>query len=84
MRVPGKEPMETPAQVKVWLQQAASDIKATKALKGEKTDRLDTTIVIRAHADADFAKVYGVMRLAKDTGFTKLQLRAIMQNQQPG
>lgn len=82
--ISGREPLITPAEIKLYLQQEASDIKELERAKGGSGTDLKTMLVIRAHKDTDFSRVYGVMRLGKDVGFRRLQLRAIIESTRPG
>lgn len=40
-------------------------------------EKIETTVIIRAHKDARFEQVYRIMRTCQDVGLRKLQLRAI-------
>ena len=57
--------------------QLAEDIRtANRAKRDTKPDEINTIVIIRADRDTDFAKVFEIMRLCKEAGFRKLQLRA--------
>jgi biopolymer transport protein ExbD len=75
--IPGKEPMRR-TDLKVWLKQQYDDAKQLAESRGGKD--VNTAVVIRAHRDADYAQVFGILDMCKTTGYTRLKLRALTKN----
>jgi biopolymer transport protein ExbD len=73
VKVLGREhALANQAEIEFFLRQQADDAKKTAS----NPDDLKTLIIIRAHRDADYKDVFNVLRLCKQAGFRKLQLRA--------
>jgi biopolymer transport protein ExbD len=80
--VPGRDDLlVTVSEIKYYLKQLADEQRNIQARAGDKSGVLNTVVIIRAHRDADFKPVYVVLREAKQAGFNKWQLRAIVKNQ---
>jgi biopolymer transport protein ExbD len=75
--VPGKqEPKEGENEIRSYLAgefRFINDVAKSKGTKGAE----NTVVIIRAHKDVDFAKVFIVLREAKAAGFKRWQLRAL-------
>jgi biopolymer transport protein ExbD len=69
--VSGRNPMNL-AAAKTFLSGEYSDAKRRSPNK-----QVPTLIILRAHKDTTFAKVFDVMSVCKSVGFTRMQLRAI-------
>ncbi len=66
------------SDLNVWLKQQYADAKQIAESNGAKD--VNTAVVIRAHADADYAQVFEVLQLCKNVGYTRLRLRALTKN----
>lgn len=76
--VPGQEkPLATQGEMSFYLKQQYADAKRTAETKGDKSGQVRTAVIIRAHRDVSYAQVFQLLRLCKDTGYRKLQLRAL-------
>jgi len=73
----GKEPMKR-NDLRVWLKQQYEDAQRIAEQRGSK--EVNTAIVIRAHKDADYGDVFGILKLSKDVGFRRMMLRALTKN----
>jgi biopolymer transport protein ExbD len=76
--VPGKErPLRSVGDKQLYLRQAYGDAKNLAELRGDKSGKVNTAIIIRADRGATYGQIYELLRLCKDTGYHKLQLRAM-------
>lgn len=76
--VPGHErPLRTQGEINFYLRQQYTDARRLVDLRGGAGSDVPTTVIIRAHRDANFAAIYQVLRTCKDLGYRKLQLRAL-------
>lgn len=75
--VKGREPLTKPDEVTKYL---AEEFRRLKRLAEEKANRTEPECVVRAHKEATFERVYGVMKQAKEVGFAKVSLRAVRDN----
>ncbi len=76
--VPGREPLSSLAEVSNYLKNEFKDLEEAARAKGDSTGQVKTVVIIRAHKDSDFEKVFVVLREAKQAGFKKWQLKANM------
>ena len=67
-----RKPAMSIAEARSEIQKTYEDLKRY----GEVTN----PVVIRAHRDADYAKVYQLLRACSDAGFRNLKVRAIVNN----
>jgi biopolymer transport protein ExbD len=67
-------PKRTPAEIKNYLRDRFADTK--RALEKTKEQVVNTVVVIRADENAEYKKVYELMRWSKDAGFRRFQVRA--------
>src|SRR5262245_7546159 len=78
--VPGRpKPLTTPLEFGTYLRQEYADAKRNAEARKEKSDGISTVVIVRAHRDSNYANVFGILRLCKEVGFRKLQLRALTQ-----
>ncbi len=71
LRIFGRqEPLKTLGEMNYYLKMAFEDARRLNR------DPAKTLVVIRADQDVNFAKVFLLMRMCKDAGYRKLQLRA--------
>lgn len=76
--VPGRErPLRTQGEINFYLRQQYTDARRLADVRGGGGSEVPTTVIIRAHRDANFNAVYQVLRTCKDLGYRKLQLRAL-------
>ncbi|VTS03588.1 ExbD/TolR family protein [Tuwongella immobilis] len=72
-------PLTNPKELEVYMRNQYRDIQAIlRADKKGATEKVETTVIIRADARCTFEQVYNVMLACKAAGFEKLQLRAIV------
>jgi biopolymer transport protein ExbD len=74
LEVVGKDPMKEPARIKTFLRNQFDDTK--RALLKEKENQVNTVVVIRADENAEYKKVYELLRWCKDVGYRRFQVRA--------
>jgi biopolymer transport protein ExbD len=73
--VPGQQhPLSSEGEMRYYLRQQYADAKRTAEEK--KKRQVNTVIIIRADKNATYANVFQLLRLCKDIGYHKLQLRA--------
>jgi biopolymer transport protein ExbD len=72
-----QQPLRTPGEVSFYLKQEYQDARRNAESHGDRTGRVNTAIVIRAHRDSNYANVYNLLRTCKEIGYRKLQLRAM-------
>lgn len=75
LHVPGRD-LKTMGEKAYFLRQFFADAKRLAEERGDPTGRVNTAVIIRADRDASYAQVYGLLKMCKDVGFHKLQLRA--------
>jgi biopolymer transport protein ExbD len=69
-----EKPIATVEEKKKYIENLAADIK--KKYADHKEPVAQVQVVIEAAADAPYADVYEILKMCKDAGFKKLQLRA--------
>lgn len=80
LMVPGRDqPLTTLPQMRVYLRQVYADAKRADEEKGDHSGRVQTAVVIRADKRTTYLKIFELLQLCKDTGYHKLQLRALTQ-----
>jgi biopolymer transport protein ExbD len=80
MLVPGRDqPLTTLPQMRVYLRQVYADAKRAAEEKGDASGRVKTAVVIRADKQTTYLRIFELLQLCKDTGYQKLQLRALTQ-----
>ncbi len=77
---PDPEPITEPADIRYYINEQAKHFKGLAAERGDKSGKLTTLVIIRASENAEYQPMYHVLRCCKDAGFTKLQLRAFIEN----
>lgn len=82
--VTGDTPRRSNSEIEYWFKIEAQHALEAAQARGDRSGVLNTIVVIRAHRDCDFKPIYEVLRVCKNVGFRKWQLRAIMQNQAAG
>jgi biopolymer transport protein ExbD len=70
------KPLSTLGQVRYYLGQQFADAKRSAQQRGDKSGKVNTTVIIRADRDANWNKVYELLLMCKEAGYSKLQLRA--------
>jgi biopolymer transport protein ExbD len=76
--VPGQKPLATLLEIRYYLQQCYQD--AERVAKAQGDAQVKSVVILRAHKKADYAHVYHVLRMCKEAGFRRLQLRAQIQS----
>jgi biopolymer transport protein ExbD len=76
--VTGQEPLRTKSEMGQYLKQEYA--RAERSAKEKGSSKIKTVVIIRAHKSVDYEPVYDLLRLCKDSGFTKLQLRAVQKS----
>ena len=72
---PGQpKPLATIPEIRFYLKQCYQDAHRLAEQQGEKL--VKAVVVIRADRGVDYAYVYHIMRMCKEAGFRRLQLRA--------
>ena len=72
---PGQpKPLTTIPEIRFYLKQCYQDASRLAEQQGEK--KVKAVVVIRADRGVDYAYVYHILRMCKEAGFTRLQLRA--------
>jgi biopolymer transport protein ExbD len=76
--VPGKEqPLKSLGSKQLYLRQEHADAKHLAELRGDKSGKVNTSIIIRADRGATYGQIYELLHLCKEAGYQKLQLRAM-------
>ena len=73
MEVVGENPKKNAAEIKSYLRKQFADTKRTLV---KETDAVNTIVVIRGDRDAEYKKVYELLRWSKDAGYRRFQVRA--------
>lgn len=76
LKLGSPKPLSTPGEISYYLRQEYADAKRTAEARGDKSGRVNTVVIIRAHQNANYAQVYHLLRTCKEVGYSKLQLRA--------
>lgn len=71
LAVPGREEAMDQIGMKVYIRQQYNDY-----MRLSKDGKVNTAIVVRADARANYSEVFKVMQTCKEVGFTRLRLRA--------
>lgn len=72
---PGQpKPLATIPEIRLYLKQCYEDASRLAQQVGDK--QVGSVVVIRADQSVDYAYVYHILRMCKEAGFRKLQLRA--------
>ena len=77
--VPGQQPMTTLPQKAYFLRQQFTDAKHLAEERGDSNGRVNTAVIIRGDKGATYGQMYELLKLCKDAGYHKLQLRAYTQ-----
>jgi biopolymer transport protein ExbD len=72
-----QQPLRTPGEIKFYLNQEYQDARRNAQSRGDRSGRVNTAVVIRAHRDSNYSNVYNLLRTCKEVGYRKLQLRAM-------
>jgi biopolymer transport protein ExbD len=76
--VPGREqPLSSMGAKQLYLRQEYDNAKRLAELRDDKSGKVNTSIIIRADRGATYGQIYELLRLCKDAGYHKLQLRAM-------
>ncbi|HXG13109.1 MAG TPA: biopolymer transporter ExbD [Gemmataceae bacterium] len=73
----GREPMSL-LEAKYWLRQQYED-----AERNARDGKVNTAIILRAARDADYEKVYQLLRICKEQGFKRFNVRALTISGEP-
>jgi biopolymer transport protein ExbD len=73
----GHDPM-TLLEAKYWLRQQYEDTE-----RNARDGRVHTAIILRASRDADYEKVFQLMRLCKDQGYRRFHVRTLTISGEP-
>jgi biopolymer transport protein ExbD len=77
LEVPGREqPLATVVDMRVYLRTQHADAERAAKEKDGSTD-VKTTIIIRADKAVEYKDVYQLLRMCKDVGYRKFQVRAM-------
>jgi biopolymer transport protein ExbD len=76
IRLGQPKPLTTPGEIRYYLSQEYADAKRTAEAKGDKSGKVKTVVIIRAHQNVNYAQIYNLLRTCKEVGYNKLQLRA--------
>jgi biopolymer transport protein ExbD len=79
---PGEpRPLTTPAAVQFYLRQQYADAKRLAEERGDKSGRVQTSIIIRADRDSTYKDVFFLMKWCRDVGYRKMQQRAYVKTE---
>jgi biopolymer transport protein ExbD len=77
LEVPGRDqPLVTMLDKKVYLSAQYQDTKRALKASGQPDD-VKTSVVIRADKNVEYKEVYELLRLCREVGYHKLQVRAM-------
>lgn len=68
-------------EIKAFLQDAYDKKKLEADKRADETGKVRTLVILRAHENCDFTNVYDVMRMCREAGFQKMQMRATIDRQ---
>ena len=66
-------------QIETYLRRVFADNKAIAEKRKDDPGKVRTLVILRASQDAKFSDVYEVLRLCRSVGFSKMQLRATIE-----
>jgi biopolymer transport protein ExbD len=77
----GREaPLERLSEMKFYLEKEYEDARRLAKERGDRSGQVRTVIIIRADRAVDYVHVYQLLRLCKEVGYRKYQLRAKTKN----
>ena len=77
VHVPGEpQPLTTPAAVQAYLRRQYGDAGRVAIQRGDKTGKVNTTIIIRADRNSTYLQVFQLMVWCRDVGYRKIEQRA--------
>ena len=77
VHVPGEaKPLTTPAAVQAYLRRQHGDAGRLAVQRGDKTGKVNTTIIIRADRNSTYLQVFQLMLWCRDVGYRKIEQRA--------
>jgi biopolymer transport protein ExbD len=71
-----QELLSTPGEIKYFLRRQYENAKARREQSGDKSNEVQTAIVIRADQNANYGQIFQLLSFCKEIGYHKLQLRA--------
>jgi biopolymer transport protein ExbD len=77
---PTPEPIGDPAEIRRYVREEKDHYTRLAAARGDKSQKLNTLVIIRASKKTEYQAIYHVLRCCKDENFTRLQLRAFIEN----
>jgi biopolymer transport protein ExbD len=77
---PAPEPLSTKGDIRSFIFEQYRYFQRLAAERGKKPEQLSTLVIIRPSKQAEYKDIYHVLRCCKDAGFSKLQLRAFIEN----
>lgn len=81
--VPGlTKPLTNLGAVQFYLRQQYRDAQRLAEEKGDKSGRVNTTVIVRADRESTYKDVFLVMKSCRDIGFRKLQQRAYVKSEE--
>jgi biopolymer transport protein ExbD len=82
VHVPGEpQPLTTPAAVQVYLRRQHGDASRLAVERGDKTGKVNTTIIIRADRNSTYLQVFNLMLWCRDVGYRKIEQRAYIKTE---
>jgi biopolymer transport protein ExbD len=82
VHVPGEpQPLTSPAAVQVYLRRQFNDAKNLAVEKGDKTGKVNTTIIIRADRNSTYLQVFQLMLWCRDVGYKRIEQRAYIKSE---
>ena len=77
VHVPGEpQPLTTPAAVQAYLRRQYGDAGRLAVQRGDKSGKVNTTIIIRADRNSTYLQVFQLMVWCRDVGYRKIEQRA--------
>lgn len=70
------KPLSTTGEVQYYLRQQFADAKRQAEDRGDRSGKVRTAVIVRADREVTYAQLYQLLKLCKDVGYRKLQLRA--------
>ena len=82
VHAPGEpKALTTPAAVQVYLRRQFSDAKSLAIDRGDKSGKVNTTIIIRADRNSTYQQVFELMLWCRDVGYRKIEQRAYIKTE---
>jgi biopolymer transport protein ExbD len=82
VHVPGEaQPLTTQGAVQAYLRRQYGDAKRVSEVRGDKSGKVNTRIIIRADKNSTYLQVFELMVWCRDAGYRKIEQRAYIKTE---